>query len=262
MKRILSFCMFVCITLCTYAQSASELCESGRRAFAVGNFEEAKVYLQKAANMGSSMACGLLGLGYISGCYESGQDLQSALSWATKGCSISMLDPDPTCMGVIGMLGTVTAENKKDWIENLKFLEYAYTNGFGPSHLGNLISVCYLLKGDIAKAQEWATKIQEIEKDEEDKDNYYMSSAILSKIMLDNKDYMNALMTARDAAVDGNPIAQYVMGRCQIQLDIYPEVGQQRVKNAALYDYSPISDINAFDEEIQKYYDSIKNKRF
>lgn len=263
MKRILSFYIFVCITLCTYAQSASELCESGRKEFAVGNFEGAKVYLQKAANMGNSKACGLLGLGYMTGCYESGRDLQLAHSWATKGYSISMSDPDPTCAGVIGMIGTATAKNKKDWIKNLNVLEYAYTNGFSSSHIGNLISVCYLLKGDRAKAQEWATKIREIERDEEDKHNYYMSTAILSKIMLDNKDYMNALGTARDAAFDGNPIAQYVMGRCQIKLHIDPAAGQQRVKKAAFYDYnSPILDINAFDDEIQKYYNSIKNKRF
>lgn len=262
MKRILSFFLFTCILLSTCAQSAFDLCETGRKAFVVGNFEEAKVYLTKAATMGEAKACGLLGLGYMSGCFESGQDLKTALQWVTKGYSNSMLNPEPTCMGVLGMLGTATANSKKDWIENLPFLEHAYTNGFTPSYIGNLISVCYLLKGDKDKAQEWATKIQEIEKNEEEKYQYFMASAILSKIYLEKKDYSNALAAARDAAVEGNPIAQYVMGRCQINLNIYPEIGRKRVKEAALYEYSTLVDINVFDEEIQKYYNSIRNKKF
>jgi hypothetical protein len=262
MKHLISILLTFCALFNANAQSASELCESGRKAFVIGNFEEAKAYLTKAANMGEAKACGLLGLGYMSGCFESGRDLRSALQWATKGYSNSMLNPEPTCMGVLGMLGTATAESKKDWIENLPFLEHAYSHGFSPSNIGNLISVCYLLKGDKEKASEWAKKIQDIEKDEEDKDQYYMASAILSKIYLDKKDYSNALATARDAAVEGNPIAQYVMGRCQIKMDIFPEVGKRRVREAALYEYSPLVDINAFDEEIQKYYNSIKDKKF
>lgn len=262
MKRIFSILIFAIFFLFSYGQSASELCETGRKAFTIGNYEEAKAYLTKAANLGDTKACGLLAIGYMSGTFESGRDLQSALKWASTGYSHSLLNPEPACVGVIGWLGTTTANSKKEWIENVNLLEYAYTHGFSAPHIGNLISVCYLLKGDKTLAKEWALKIQEIEQNEEIKDDYYMASAILAKIMFDSKDYTNALVAARDAAINDNPIAMYVMGRCQIKLNIYPEVGQQRVRNAALYDYSPFFDIKAFDEEIQKYYNSIKNKKF
>lgn len=262
MKRVFTLLLSICMTLSCLAQSAVDLCETGRQAFADGKFEEAKVYLTKAANMGNAKACGLLGLGYMSGLFHSGEDLNAAIRWANYGYTCNLIKPDPVCVGVIGLLGTSMAQNKKGWIDHMDLLEYAYENGFDSSNIGNRISVCYLLKGNKDKAMEWASRIKSIESKEDNKDDYYMSSAIISKIYLDRKDYANAIIEARDAAVYGNPIALYVMGKSQIKTDLYPAIGQNRVREAAQYDYNLISDINVFADEIQKYYNSIRNKKF
>lgn len=259
MKRIIFFIFSICVIISSYAQSASELCETGRKAYLNGNYEEALVYLQKAADIGSPQACGLLGIGYMYGEFGGVQDLSTAFKWAGKGYTLSQDNPDPISIGVLGILGTALADSNDKWVENLNLLEYAYSHDFSPSYIGNLISTCYLLKGDKIKAKEWASKIRDKEVDAEDRDDYYMASAIIAKILMDSGDYFNAMDASRDAASYGNPLALYVMGRCQIEMDVFPQIGKQRVKNAALYDYSPVVDIKAFDAEIQKYYNSIKN---
>lgn len=251
------------VDISNYGMTPAEIGELGRRAFSQGRYQEAKDYLLKAANKKDPEACGYLGMGYMYGAFDEGQDLNKAMKWAQTGYYNSMPNPNGLCTGVMGIIGTTLAENKKQWLENLDYLEYAYDNGFPSSSIGNLISVSYLLKGDEKKAEDWARKIMALEETEEDKDDYYMASAILGKIQMDHKDYMNASVTVRNAASEGgNPLAEYVMGKCQIKMDIFPEVGQERVKAAATYDYYPAIDIKVFDDEIQKYYKSVKDKEF
>lgn len=253
------FCLLISIIVginCMMAQSLDELLQRGANAFVNGNYIEAKVYLEKAADMGSYTACGMLALGYMSGGFPEGQDLSMALRYATKGSYMK----DPTSLGALGMLGFHLAESKKDVVENIEFLDMAYEKGFSSPSVGNLICASYIVKGDKKTAEEWANKI--ISKEREDSSDFLMAKALLSKIQMDNKDFAAAMITAKNSANDGNPIAMYVLGRCLIKLGIQPENGRKLVKKAAMYDYVLFEDIKAFDEEIQKYYSSIISKKF
>ncbi len=259
MKRIILLLISAVFCLgITYAQTAEDLLQKGAYAIGDENYEEAKLYFEKAAELGSGEACGFLAVGYLHGIYEGGRNLSLASQWATKGAA----KKDGTSTYALGIMNFYMADSKKEKAESLDLLLFGYNNGAPAAYVGNLIAVCYLLKGKREDAKNWATIIKDKEKDEEDKDDYYTASAILAKILLDEKDYTSAMVEGLDAAKYGDPLAQYVVGRSQIKLDFYPSTGKNRVYKATQYKYIPFTDIDVFADEIQEYYNTIRYKEF
>ena len=142
-----------------------------------------------------------------------------------------------------------------------------------------------------------ALNVYNKQKDEEHKYiEYYTACALLSKITYEeDSEDVNAMIYAQQTKDTSCPLGQYMMGRCQIEYNIFPNVGKQRVEKASNYQYNKkiyevctLNEIEAhtpgllllgadnvklltqnnyfalepFKEEISKYYNKIKNKSY
>lgn len=257
MKSIIVSLLSLFGSIGLYAQTAEDYLQKGEVALSEGYYEDSKAFLESAAELGSSRACGLLAMGYMTSIYSNERDLRNALQWASKGVS----QGDAICAGVIGIIKFNTSENIQQRLESLDALLYAYNNDFQLSYVGILISVCYILRGDEEQARKWAGKILKKDEDNEKKDDYYMAMALIAYLSLCEKDYVSAVTIAFDAMKEGNPLALYVAGRVQIQQNLYPSIGKQNVEKAVSYNYG-FWDIAVFKDEINDYYSSIKDKTF
>ena len=162
------------------------------------------------------------------------------------------------------------------YYNSLKFLTGEYTSvvdlvpngmskGIIPKTPSIMLQVAasYMKLGNIAKAKEWINdaKIEARNQNQQLVIDY--ANMLSAKILFDNKDYDNAInLLQSENIVDAHPISAYVYGASLINTNNNPDIGKQWVKIASEYDYSGFLELNCFENEINQYWNSVKNKSF
>ncbi len=253
------------------AQSTSDqkAFERGMVAYNNKKFTEALPYLKQAATAGISGAYKPLVELYAKGDYNgSGKgNYKEAFTWLLIMAQRKYLDEgskdkelavlclayyDPLCF----LFG--------DYKETIDHTTMAYKMGVPKTpYLMAQVAASYLKLGKISKANEWLDNAMLLATEKNDKYSIHTINAIRSKIALDKEDYFNAFKLSEDAASEGKvALAAYVYGVTLIKTKNHPEIGQKWVKLAAEYDYGGFFEINCFEGEIKRYWNTIKALSF
>lgn len=245
-KSIVTF-VLVFVSLVSFSQTANELYQRGKEAFRSSRDQEAVLLLQKAAEQGSKEACGLLGFMYYAGAVWGHCDGYNASKWAKQADVKQNLYASFT-LGMIDFF-------KKDYDSAISLLENAIDGGMDITEARIALSISYFLNGNRNTAKYHALNVYNRQKDKEHKYiEYYTACALLSKMTYEeDPEDVNAMVYAQKTKDTSCPLGLYMMGRCQIEHNIFPSVGKQRIEEAANYHYNKdIKDVCAF-SEIEKY---------
>lgn len=261
MKRFYVTFITMCLHMLLFAQSPVNYSKYGWSAWSNENYEECKDLFEKGAKKGEAESMGGLAYVYMSGLLKEGRDIEKALYWARKGYELK----NGCAAAVVGLIYCHSYNNYK---EARPFLLFAYHNSFKTPHIGNLICASYIIDGDRESAKKWADEIYDAENDStDDLEDYAEVCSLLAKLAMDDKDYFTAMQYAEKSTkaflsdkAPYNPLAFYVLGRSQLSANVYPKQGWENVRIAANYEYKHYLIIHAFKDEIEQYWQTIKQK--
>ena len=234
--------------------------ERGIKAYNSGNYTQCLPDLQKAAECGIASAFDPLISLYADGDYDrSGKgNYQEALSYFHLAQEVYVrgdyLNKD---LALLIMRNYIPLNFLTG--NYLEVISDVDNRSFLPAYEMLQVSSSYLVLGNYSKATEWIGKALESARITHDEVSIHTANALLSKIELDKKNYSQAIDLSAEAASKGKvPLAAYVLGASLIQTNDRVELGKRWVKLAAEYDYNGIYEINSFEDEIKRYWNSIK----
>ncbi len=190
MKNILIFIAFFTLTINVYSQSSDDLFKLGETAFIEEEYPKAVDYFKKAANLGSSEACGYLAFMYYYGAVPSIKngnaiirDTEMASLWANRAGEQNSLRAD-----IVLALINYYEGNFKETIRILTVWKEEFL--FPEAKLA--LAISYMVSGNNLyqfamrdKAEKLVKSVYDATKKDIEKSLYfYISCAILAKLEL------------------------------------------------------------------------------
>ena len=260
----------------TFSQTSKDLIEKGASAIDNQDYEIAVDFYKKAAELGSSDACGVLAMLYYNG-YVKGdrynepqrasiRDTEMAELWANR----AGLHKNPNADNVLGLISYYNGDfdNAIEYIHYWKD-EYIWTE----SKIA--LAVCFILKEDFKTAKLLTKQVYDKLKNENSKSNfYYCSCALLEYIEIQKHElyddevlkYMMEFGVFGEDGFEYCPLNEFITGWLQYSIISsefdYKTIGKARAEAASEYDYryTKYQVLYPFAHEIKEFVEYINKK--
>lgn len=277
MKRFLLFIFVLTPNLSAWAQSDADWFERGEAAFDREDYQEAISCYKRAAELGSTVACGSLAYLYYNGAVPSvkngtvvNRNTELAKLWAKRAGLNNSVDAD--------IVLALTAFYEGDFSQTIKILESWNDVVMYSSEAKLALAVSYMVNGDDAdqfffrdRATQLASMVyRELYHEYSEPDIYYAACAILAKLELEkdwdiNNDniytYLGKFGTFGKDDFELCPLSEFVAGfiLTRIEDTDIKTIGLHRIQLAAEFDYNKAYKIlYPFAPEIIRFYNKIK----
>lgn len=267
MKKLFVLLLTSVLNVYVYSQTGDDYFKKGNDAFTNESYQEAEVFLKKAAELGHIDACGLLSYMYYYGAINGKRDGDMALLWAKRAGVNNNLDAD--------IVLALTSYFNGDFDNTIKILNY-WKEEVLYSQAKIALAISYMMNGSepirVLGKQKAEPLVKSVYKkyvnERERSEVFFSACAILAKIEFEKKwDWTNNVNKyieefGKIGADDYEycPLSLYVFGRYFYNIVESKKISKECIEIASKYVYAnnKYELLFPFADEIKQEYNKIK----